>query len=289
MHRTLMSRYDERRRRTCLIVLSTICALVFTACGGSSSEAKSGATLNSTSSSSSTAPGVRAWNVVAFGDSWPEGAHCGGCRSFAELWADDLESLTSRQTNFTDFTGSLEPGVGESETSSSLLASLRTNETTRAATKTADIILVATGPNEIDQAYLPIKARTCGGADQLECIRGLGRLWSENFDAILTEIENLRSGKPTAIRLVDAANPFVSDAEINEGMPDDFATTEGAMIFDQLKRAMCAAATNHGAVCVDVRPILNGQTMDSPVDENSAASMRAVADALLATKLPELA
>jgi len=39
---------------------------------------------------------------------------------------------------------------------------------------------------------------------------------------------------------------------------------------------------------VDVRPVLNGGTLEEPVDENSPKSMRAVAGALLATKLPEL-
>jgi hypothetical protein len=41
-------------------------------------------------------------------------------------------------------------------------------------------------------------------------------------------------------------------------------------------------------VSADVWPVLNGPTLDQPVDEKSPASMRAVADALLATKLPEL-
>jgi hypothetical protein len=71
-------------------------------------------------------------------------------------------------------------------------------------------------------------------------------------------------------------------------LPEGFATGNGALIFQQLYDAMCDAAMKHGAVCVDVRPLLNGPTMDQPVDENSAASMRAIADALIATGLSEL-
>jgi hypothetical protein len=228
------------------------------------------------------------WNYLAFGDSWPEGAHCDGCRTFAGLWADDLPALAGRPIVFTDLTGSHEPGFREGETSATLLQSLRMNETTRAAAASADIILIATGPNELDMAFDPSLAGTCGGADQADCIRELGDFWKGNFNAILTEIETLREGKPTAIRLVDAANPFVSVPEMMVGMPEGFATGNGALIFQLLNDAMCDAATKHGAVCVDVRPILNGPTMDQPVDENSAASMRAIADALLATGLPEL-
>jgi hypothetical protein len=147
--------------------------------------------------------------------------------------------------------------------------------------------MIATGPNELGVAFDPVRIGTCGGKDHMACFRKLGRLWERNFDAILREIERLRAGKPTAIRLVDAANPFVSDPSMAADLPKDFATTKGALIFKLLNDALCNDAAKHDAVCVDVRPILNGRTLDQPVDENSAASMRAVADALLATKLPE--
>jgi hypothetical protein len=52
--------------------------------------------------------------------------------------------------------------------------------------------------------------------------------------------------------------------------------------------AECDAARTHDAICVDVRPVLDGPRLDQPVDENSPESIRAVADALLATRLPEL-
>ena len=133
-----------------------------------------------------------------------------------------------------------------------------------------------------------VQAGTCGGPDQFDCIRALGQLWSANFDAILTEIETLRDGRPTAIRLVSAANPFVSIPEMNEGLPQDWATTGGALVFELLATAMCDAADAHHAVCVDVRPILNGSTMLAAVDEDSLESHRAVADALVATGLAEL-
>ena len=48
---------------------------------------------------------------VALGDSWPEGAHCGGCRTFVDLWADALGETTGREIVLTDLTGSQEPGL----------------------------------------------------------------------------------------------------------------------------------------------------------------------------------
>lgn len=263
-------------------------ALVLAGCAAAPSASLSPPSTVAPSAAASSGAGALTLNYVALGDSWPEGAHCGGCRTFAGLWADGLGPLTGRQIAFTDFTGSREPGVGESETSASLLASLRSNPVMRSAIQTADIILIATGPNELEVAFGPLSAGTCGGIDQADCIRTLGHLWSENFDKILAEIASLRSGQPTAIRLVDAANPFLSDPSMTVGLPEGFATGNGALIFRLLKEAMCDAAAKHQAICVDVPPILNGPTLDQPVDEDSAASMRAVADALLATRLPEL-
>lgn len=95
-----------------------------------------------------------------------------------------------------------------------------------------------------------MKAGACGGADGFDCIRALGETWSTNYEQILTEIATLRDGNPTAVRLVNGANPFVLYPEDNEGMPPDFATTGGTLIFDLLTAAMCDAAAAHEAVCI---------------------------------------
>jgi hypothetical protein len=86
---------------------------------------------------------------------------------------------------------------------------------------------------------------------------------------------------------VSAANVFVSEPEIAAGLPAD-AMAFGARMFEALNDAGCEAARAHDAVCVDVRPVLNGLTLDQRVDENSTESMQAVADALLATGLDDL-
>jgi hypothetical protein len=231
-----------------------------------------------------------AWNYVALGDSWPEGAHCGGCETFAGLWRDGLRATFGREIAFDDLTGSQEPGLapgGNGETSGSLLASLRFDPVTRDAIRSADIILIATGPNDLGLIFDPPPGADCGDAYLDDCIGALGRLWRDNFDAILEEIDLLRAGRPTAIRLVNADNAWVTDPALAEGRAKDFATTTGALIFQLLTDAMCHNAT-HVGVCVDVRPIINGPSLDQPGNPDSAATMRAVADALLATGLPEL-
>jgi hypothetical protein len=93
----------------------------------------------------------------------------------------------------------------------------------------------------------------------------LGRLWSVNHEAILDEIELLRDGHPTAIRVVNDANLFLSDPGLAGASAEDIANAD--IVFQSLTEAMCDAADAHGAVCVDVRPIINGPTMDVPGDE----------------------
>lgn len=232
------------------------------------------------------APSEGSIQYVAFGDSWPEGAHCGGCESFAYLWADLIEEQTGRTVETTSFMGADEHSDVESKTSASLLASLREDDVTRDAVRAADVVLIATGPNALETVLDKVAAERCGGRDGHECIRYLGKAWAQDFNGILDEIGQLRQGHPTVVRLVNAANAFAFDPGLAAAAPKGFASTGGALIFELLTRAQCGAAEAHRAVCVDVRPLITGPNGDS--DENSDASMNAVADALMDSGLREL-
>jgi hypothetical protein len=254
-------------------------ALLLGACAPSS-----GASVTSPSASASQAS--ESLTFVALGDSWPAGAHCGGCETFAGRYADGLETLAGGPVDFVDLTGDAQPffqtdGGG----TASLLRALREEPSFADQVASGDVIMIATGPNELSRAFEAYAQGHCGAG--FACVQRLEHFWLRNFDAILDEIDRLRADQPTAIRLVSAANFFVSDPSATEGLPPD-AMEFGATVFEVLNTAECDAARKHNAICVDVRPILNGPTLDQPVDENSAESMQAVADALLATGLPEL-
>ena len=273
------------------ILMIALAGLLFVACGGSPStpvpSSSSAVTAAALSSDLPATSGLPPLTYVAFGDSWPEGAHC-GCRTFAGLWADGLPALTGRPIEFIDLTGQKEPGVPEAETSRSLVTSLELIEETRDAVREADIVLIATGPNDMDLIFDKLPGHACGGSDDSDCIRNLGKVWATNFDAILTAIDDLRGGKPTVIRLVDASNAFLFDPSMRAGFEPDFATTRGALIYKLLNDAMCDAADQHHALCVDIRALLTGPNLDQAADENSAASMEAIAKALLDSGVAEL-
>jgi hypothetical protein len=233
-----------------------------------------------------TSASPRPLTFVALGDSWPEGAHCGYCETFAGRYAAGLKTLAGRPVHFVDLTGSAQPffhtaGGG----TASLLRALRRDSSFARQVASGDVIMIATGPNEGSRAFEPYAHGHCGRA--FACVRRLERFWLRNFDAILDDIDRLRGGRPTAIRLVSAADFLLSDPSATKGLPPD-AMQFGAKYFAALNTAECDAARAHHAMCVDVRPVLNGPALDQPVDENSPKSMQAVADALLATGLPEL-
>lgn len=219
--------------------------------------------------------------LLAFGDSWPFGAHCNGCVPFPQLYADGLEEQTGEEIEFLNL-------VTNGGTTGTLRDSITQDSAYRDAVKQAEIIIISTGANDMEVAAPAWESGQCGGADGLDCFRDVAETWTENFDAMLTEIDSLRAGEPTAIRVIGNSNEFLYEPGLIEYFGPEFGLTGGATITAMHNDAACTAAQDHGAQCLDLRPVLNGPSLDQPRDVNSQDSMQAVADALLATGLPEL-
>ena len=251
-----------------------VLALGVAGCGGESS--------SSSSRASSTASGEPAGlTYVALGDSWPEGAHCNGCRTFPETHADAVADALGKPVTLHNLAGQAQPyfdtpaGGG----SSGLLKALRTDDAFRAKVAAGDIIVISTGPNDGDSLGPVIEQGKCGDR---ACVAAIDRTWHRDFDTILGEIEELRAGKPTAIRLVNAANAFASPTT-------SAAARRGwAAYFEALTEAMCDNAKKHDVVCVDVRPVLNGPSFEQPVNDSSQEAMDAVAELLTKKGVAEL-
>jgi hypothetical protein len=218
---------------------------------------------------------------VAFGDAWAHGTHCNGCRPFPVLYADGLAATTGHRIDFVNLTT-------DGGTSQSLLLSIQTSQDTRKTIMFADIIVISTGSNDLQPAGDLYLAGNCGGADHMDCFRKIGEGWRQSFDGILTEIDTLRAGKPTAIRLVTNSNEFLSDPGLIAAFGPVFPLRGGAFITNMHHDVLCEVAAKHGAKCVDLRPVLNGPNFDKPQDVSTQAAMQSVADALLASGLDEL-
>jgi lysophospholipase L1-like esterase len=231
--------------------------------------------------------GLRPLTYVAFGDSWPSGAHCGNCRTFVALYADGLAKKTGRKIRFTNLTQTQIPGTQLGETSKSLLSDIRSDAATRRAVTSADIIVISTGANDLEAAFGAYGAGKCGGSDHADCFRKVAAAWRTNFDAILVQIRKLRAGHATAIRVVTNSNEFLADPNFI-AFGKDFGRTTGVLITKLMQAALCGPARAHSAVCVYLAPVLNGPKLTTPQDVNTPKAMASVARALLATGLPEL-
>ena len=159
---------------------------------------------------------------------------------------------------------------------------------TRQEVAAADIIVISTGMNDLEPASKLYVDGHCGGVDQLDCLRAAANGWRTSFGGILTEINALRRGHSTAIRLVSNSNEFLSDAELIQIFGSSFGLGPGALITDMHHDILNDVAARHGAICVDLRPVLNGASHQTARDVNSQEAMQAVADALLASGHREL-
>lgn len=231
----------------------------------------------STSPSSSKPP----LTLVVFGDSWPYGTHCGGCQPFPYRYAKGVHTATGREVAFVNLTTN-------GGTAASLLDDIKNTPPIRQSLKRADIVIIATGGNDLSPAFDATHAGTCGGADKLDCFRTVMDGLRTSFDGILTEIEGLRNGQPTAIRLVTQANEFLTDGGLLYDFGPDFGKGPGVAITKMQRDVQCEVAEKHHVKCVDIGLALNGPDLLKPTDTETSDGMQAVADAILASGLDEL-
>lgn len=220
-----------------------------------------------------------AFSFVAFGDSWPYGAHCGGCVPFPQLIADHLEGEVDGGIDFNNFTTN-------GGTTADLLRMIQEDPSAREAVAAAELIVISTGANDMEDAFNSWSpTRSCGGSDGLDCFRVVAEGWRSGFEAILSEINAIHTNNPVAIRVLTNSNEFLADPGLIAAFGADFGATGGAAITALHHDALCEAAEAHGALCIDLRPVLNGPALTTPQDVNTQAAMQAVADAVLAAGL----
>jgi lysophospholipase L1-like esterase len=106
-------------------------------------------------------------------------------------------------------------------TSTDLLREVRGNLLFRLSVATSTIVTVNIGGNDLLGGRGSYKDRTCGGADNQDCLRaGIG-VFTANFNAILAEVRSLRGSRNTIIRTMDVYNPYVNEDRAQDTWPDD--------------------------------------------------------------------
>ena len=237
------------------------------------------------SATSDPSPAPEGLVYVSLGDSWAEGAHCNGCRTFPQIHAEALEETLGEPVTFVDLAGQAQPffNTPGGSGSAGLLQALRTEESFREEVAKGDIIMIETGSNDGGEIFEPIMDGRCGGKARHRVRRTTGR----QVEARVRR--DPRRDRRSSGHAADGDPPGELRRTPSSTPRPVAATLRGfAAFFEELTVALCDAAEAHDAVCVDVRPVLNGPDFEQPLNDGTQEAMDAVAQLLLQAGLPEL-
>jgi lysophospholipase L1-like esterase len=162
-------------------------------------------------------PGVMAaesWRYTALGDSMAFGAFALPGQGYVPTYRNFIEADTDVDVRLINLGI---PGWKSGE----LLAALRQSLLFRFLVATSAAVTLNIGGNDLISARNTYKDRTCGGADNQDCLRAAVETFKTNWDSILIEILSLRSTGNTNIRTMDIYNPFVNEDRAADTWLDD--------------------------------------------------------------------
>jgi lysophospholipase L1-like esterase len=196
--------------------------------------------------------GGKKWDYVALGDSTPDGYGVG--YSYVDYYAEFIEEDMEVGVEIHNFSRS-------GETTSMMLERVRGDEDIRAAIRDAEVITIWTGWNDLKKPLSRFRDETCGGEDNLECIREAVEALNGNIDAALDEIVALTSPQRTLIRIGDVGIPFVAGWQ-HKGW---FETLQGPC-YEVWRDHLIEAAEERGITVVDIYHVLNGPNGDEKME-----------------------
>ena len=199
-------------------------------------------------------------SLVGLGDSIPGAGDRDGptgvctCVSYVRRYGELAASALGAPVETTNL--ARDDGLG----SSALLNRVRTEERYRTAIAAADLITLTIGTNDWQGA--------CDWPGDEACWAAGAASVPADIDAILSEIEELRAGKPTVIRVtnyydwyIDFPNNPTSLGDPNGPIPQEFLDYyRGAL--EAFNASICDSAAKHDTVCVDIAGPFNGTAHD---------------------------
>ena len=188
-----------------------------------------------------------ALHVVGLGDSYMSAQNAKG-QSFMDVYVAGLEQQLRRSVELTLI-------AGGDETTAKLRDQLASDDSARDAVAKADVIVISVGGNDSDPFAVYPKG-TCAPKQPLpDCLAAYSPMLPDNYEAILTSIEALRAGKPTAIRVTSMDDPFVG---WTEAPTKTFARDFFAQVAEAQTQAVFEIAQRHGAKTVDYLHLFSG-------------------------------
>lgn len=186
------------------------------------------------------------WRVVVLGDSGANGSGDPTRLGWGGRYGRLLQQKLGVRVVVTNL-------AREGKSSSSLLQELRSNATTRAAVKAADIVLVgSTVGAHLNRADSNLEARRCKGE---ACYAAELKAWGRDYARVVSTAVALRGTKKTVVRGVTEPN-VVPGAQ---GVVPPFLTVELGLYQAKIIRGkVCATMRALQARCIDVLTAFNG-------------------------------
>jgi hypothetical protein len=138
------------------------------------------------------------------------------------------------------------------KTSAQLLSEMRSDATTRAAVKKAQIVLVGIGGADLGAGDARLEAKACK-ADA--CYAADLRAFGRDLDATAALVRKLRSSKEAVLRAITLPNVVPGAKDV---VPPFITQALGVYQNTMLKQYICGAMTKHGGRCVDAFRAFNG-------------------------------
>jgi lysophospholipase L1-like esterase len=241
--------------------VAAVLALIVAACSGApaGSPSPQGSAANPSGSSGA---GLR---LVSVGDSIPYGQQdCDDCEAFPALFGASIQETTGVAVEVDNLS------QHDGNTAARFVEELKgeAHKPTREALAAADIVIVTIGHNDVPWGALD---DTCdadhGFFDGNEsapwdvlvgpCLQTEAERYRKNLDGILTQIVDLREGRPTVYRFTNQYNDIPGDRCCP---PEAIAVSKTTK--DTFNKVACEVAEAHGFICIELYHAFNGSNGD---------------------------
>jgi lysophospholipase L1-like esterase len=198
--------------------------------------------------------GTKTWDYVALGDSYPAGS--GVEKSYVDYFAEHIAEDLGVKVDVHNFAQS---GIS----TTTLLNKLRTSSDLRDSIKSAEVITIFTGWNDLWSELEDFRREECGGEDNLDCIREEVARLKLDIEGIFDEILSLTSAQDTLIRVADYSILPIKSWQYR-GVFDILRE----VCYEDWREHLIEAAEARGITVVYTYHVLNGPNGDQPMDES---------------------
>jgi lysophospholipase L1-like esterase len=146
-----------------------------------------------------------------------------------------------------------------------LLELVRTDSTVQSALTEANAILITIGINDLAFGRLddpcdvaPDFPRVRWSSITHSCVEEATAEYQRDLNAVLDEIDGLRAGEPTMLRVTTVYNSVIGDL-VDPTWNSPAAIEPSRYAVDRMAEAQCEVAEAHDGLCADTYHALNGE------------------------------